>query len=270
MKICEYGCGRKAKYQFKNGKWCCSKNHKQCSGLSYTPPLSISKIPCPECKKLIAKNRIKHHIESCIKYNICLECKNKTKNPKFCSKKCSALYNNKHSKELRAFQDKKIQDGIKNRGIRKDQLKKLNNKIISIIKVNKCLYCLKPVNNKFCNNSCRASYKRNIKIKKWLNGELDGCSQGGHASYVKYYLLEKYNHKCSKCGWSEINPYTKNIPLEVEHIDGNPYNNKPNNVTLLCPNCHSLTATFRGANKGNGRRTYLKKYYIKNDKGKTI
>ena len=28
--ICEYGCGQEAKYQFKNGKWCCSKNHRQC------------------------------------------------------------------------------------------------------------------------------------------------------------------------------------------------------------------------------------------------
>jgi hypothetical protein len=272
MKLCDYGCNQEAKYQFKNGKWCCSENHKSCPGISYTPPQFISKIPCPECKKLIAKNRIKHHIEACIKYNICLECKKKTKNPKFCSKRCSALYNNKHSKKLRSFQDKKIQDGIKNRGIRKDQLKRLKEikKSNNIIKVNRCLYCSKPVNNKFCNNSCRGAYTRNIKIEKWLNGDLDGCSQGGHARFIKHYLLEKYNHKCSKCGWAERNPYTKNIPLEVEHINGNPFDNNPKNVTLLCPNCHSLTSTFRGANKGNGRRSYLKKYYIRNDKGKII
>ena len=31
MKICEYGCGREGKFYFKTpGKWCCSKNHKQC------------------------------------------------------------------------------------------------------------------------------------------------------------------------------------------------------------------------------------------------
>jgi len=29
--ICDYGCGQKAIYQFKNGKWCCSKSTKQCS-----------------------------------------------------------------------------------------------------------------------------------------------------------------------------------------------------------------------------------------------
>ena len=30
MKLCDYGCDQEAKYQFKNGKWCCSKNHAGC------------------------------------------------------------------------------------------------------------------------------------------------------------------------------------------------------------------------------------------------
>jgi len=30
MPICDYGCGRVATYQFKNGKWCCSKSTNQC------------------------------------------------------------------------------------------------------------------------------------------------------------------------------------------------------------------------------------------------
>jgi len=30
MKLCDYGCGREAKYQFKNGKWCCEKNVHSC------------------------------------------------------------------------------------------------------------------------------------------------------------------------------------------------------------------------------------------------
>jgi len=67
-----------------------------------------------------------------------------------------------------------------------------------------------------------------------------------------------------------INPYTGNVPLEIEHKDGDAYNNDPDNVTLICPNCHSLTKTYRGANRGNGRRSYLKKYYIRDQKGNTI
>jgi len=30
QKMCDYGCGHLATYQFKNGKWCCSKHHHQC------------------------------------------------------------------------------------------------------------------------------------------------------------------------------------------------------------------------------------------------
>ena len=31
IKLCDYGCGQEAKYQFKNGKWCCSNSHNKCS-----------------------------------------------------------------------------------------------------------------------------------------------------------------------------------------------------------------------------------------------
>ena len=29
--LCDYGCGQEAKYQFKEGKWCCSKSKNSCS-----------------------------------------------------------------------------------------------------------------------------------------------------------------------------------------------------------------------------------------------
>lgn len=35
------------------------------------------------------------------------------------------------------------------------------------------------------------------------------------------------------------------IPLELEHIDGDRSNNQLENLTLLCPNCHALTKTWR-------------------------
>jgi len=33
MILCEYGCNQESKYQFKNGKWCCSKNQSGCPGV---------------------------------------------------------------------------------------------------------------------------------------------------------------------------------------------------------------------------------------------
>ena len=41
-------------------------------------------------------------------------------------------------------------------------------------------------------------------------------------------------------------------------------NNKEENLTLLCPNCHSLTPTAKGANKGNGR--YYRRLRYKKEK----
>ena len=54
------------------------------------------------------------------------------------------------------------------------------------------------------------------------------------------------------------NQYTNKIPLEVEHIDGNYKNNVEENLTLLCPNCHALTATYKGANLNKGRKSRSK------------
>ena len=81
------------------------------------------------------------------------------------------------------------------------------------------------------------------------------------SSYIKKYIFQKYNNKCSICGWNQRNPYTGNIPLEIEHIDGDYKNNSEENLTLLCPNCHSLTSTYKGANLNNGRKTRKKYNY---------
>lgn len=123
----------------------------------------------------------------------------------------------------------------------------------------KCINCGTSARNKFCCISCQKNFQYKIFIKDWKSGKIDGAVVGGASSMIKKYLLKKYNNKCQKCGWDETNIYTKKIPLEVEHKDGNYENNKENNLELLCPNCHSLTPTYKGANKGNGRRNKGKK-----------
>ncbi|MFA6315265.1 MAG: endonuclease [Candidatus Paceibacterota bacterium] len=70
---------------------------------------------------------------------------------------------------------------------------------------------------------------------------------------MKKYLREKYGNKCILCGWSVVNTKTGLVPLVADHIDGNWRNNYESNLRLICPNCDSLTATYGGSNKGNGR-----------------
>jgi 5-methylcytosine-specific restriction endonuclease McrA len=93
----------------------------------------------------------------------------------------------------------------------------------------------------------------------WKSGIVSGLRGDYQISmYIRRYLFQKYNHKCARCGWKEMNSFTNIIPLEVEHIDGNYKNNREDNLILLCPNCHSLTATYKGANLNNGRKTRSK------------
>lgn len=91
-------------------------------------------------------------------------------------------------------------------------------------------------------------------IEKWLAGEVDGGNDnwGGVSKHIRRYLRIKYNNSCCLCGWNKVNPYTNKIPLEIDHIDGDPLNHSESNLRLICPNCHSLTETYRGHNKKNG------------------
>ena len=109
-------------------------------------------------------------------------------------------------------------------------------------------------------NSCQHKYTNNKFIEDWLRGEDVGSINSNVSDRIRQYLFERYNNKCSKCGWGEINPITKRPPLEVEHIDGNSENNSNDNLTLLCPNCHSLTTTYKALNKGSGRYKRMQRY----------
>jgi hypothetical protein len=40
------------------------------------------------------------------------------------------------------------------------------------------------------------------------------------------------------------------IVLQLDHVDGNFNNNRPDNLQYLCPNCHSQTETFGKKNAG--------------------
>lgn len=129
--------------------------------------------------------------------------------------------------------------------------------------MNYCINCnqLIPDRNEYCSIRCQKNYEYKQYIEAWKNGIKTGMRGDYQISmHIKEYLYYKYNSKCARCGWCEKNKYTNNIPLEIEHIDGNYQNNKEENLILLCPNCHSLTSTYKGANVNNGRKS-RKKYY---------
>ena len=79
--------------------------------------------------------------------------------------------------------------------------------------------------------------------------DLEDILIGNQPQYKTYKLKLRlfkergWEHVCSSC---ELTDWLgQPIPLELDHIDGNPYNHIETNLRLLCPNCHAQTPTYR-------------------------
>lgn len=136
----------------------------------------------------------------------------------------------------------------------------------------------KRVNN-FCSHSCSASYnnkrlpERFCKLCKNIldRDQKNYCNIQHYTEYthkknvgliilgkinnpriLRDYLIEKYGRYCFICKRKTWRG--KEVPLDLDHIDGDYTNNFPKNLRLLCLNCHGQTPTYKAGNKGNGKR----------------
>ena len=105
----------------------------------------------------------------------------------------------------------------------------------------------------YCSNKCQQEDYYQQNITDWLSKKITGQVRDGRPSdYVRKYLLEEADHKCSQCGWGEPNPVNGIVYLEIDHIDGSRENGYRENLRVLCPNCHTLTDTYKTLNKKVG------------------
>jgi hypothetical protein len=130
-----------------------------------------------------------------------------------------------------------------------------------------CLYCgreCKHAADVYCGYKCQHEYAYQQYIARWQHGEEDGTKGSFYAisDNVRRWLKETHGERCSECGWAKRHLLTGRIPLTIDHIDGDVSNNRPENLRLLCPNCHALTDTYGALNRGKGKRPHHKGGYL--------
>ena len=91
--------------------------------------------------------------------------------------------------------------------------------------------------------------KNTRKILKDLNNVFTGKAKMRSYNLKLRLFTDGYKEiKCEECG-IEDKWNGKDIVLELDHINGDKYDNRLENLRILCPNCHSQTETFRGRNR---------------------
>ncbi len=198
--LCDYGCGQEANHQFKNGKWCCSKNYNSCKEIkrknsisnrtpeekkkigSYGMISNNKKTTCKFCKKIISITGIKSHEKWCylnpIRKKECPVCGKIIKNfkNKTCSYQCSNTFYSYKRKVI---------------GTKKTKCTKCNKKFdIHLQSSSKKFICqdCKPVkkvqkiNCKFCNRSITI---QNIKSHQ------RACKKNPNCKHIKYNYKRK-------------------------------------------------------------------------------
>lgn len=85
--------------------------------------------------------------------------------------------------------------------------------------------------------------RRARPIEDYLNNSVQITSHRLRLRLLEENIFEQKCYSCENTEWQG-----KPIPLELHHIDGNNKNNNLENLTILCPNCHYFTDTYKTKN----------------------
>jgi len=77
---------------------------------------------------------------------------------------------------------------------------------------------------------------------------IKNCNYQSYRLKLRLFAAQLKPRYCEECGWAEVTKDGR-LPLELDHINGDRYDNRLDNLRILCPNCHSLKPTHRGLNR---------------------
>ena len=155
---------------------------------------------------------------------ICPKCHNQHKKlGKFCSRSCA----NSRNFSAEAKKKKSIAN-IKSWEIHKEK------------RIHAAISRAKKLREKNQTNS----HERTLsKYEKLMDRDWDSLGY----DYKRWIVIYQQNNCCNRC---KLNSWlNKPLILEIDHTDGDRYNNSRHNLEGLCPNCHSLTDTWRGKHR---------------------
>lgn len=110
----------------------------------------------------------------------------------------------------------------------------------------------------YCGNACQGSHRRKTSTTLWLEtGVARIDSHQGH--YIRQYLADAQSGRCAICGGVSI-WLGAHLAFVLDHIDGDPTNNRRENLRLVCPNCDSQLPTYKARNRGKGRHYRRRRY----------
>lgn len=164
--------------------------------------------------------------------NICLNCGESTKNPKFCSRSCAATLNgSKYPKRVKST--------------------------TKVLRCAECAISLKKGQSKYCSFDCMGAARRKKSVEDWQAGLYDG--KDTLPPSVRSWILDKQDGSCSMCPVG-ITWEGKPLVLVLDHINGNSSDNSVENLRFVCPNCDSQLPTYKARNRGKGRHYRSERY----------
>lgn len=186
---------------------------------------------CPICEKHVAGRGVwcsrqcwnQTRLDARANPRPCDACGTLTRNTRFCSRACSARITNSESPRRRKT-DVDVKCMACNADLRRSQL----------------------ATKYFCSNTCRDVLRTRQKLEAWLDGtgRASGAQGGKIHTWARAYLYRERGEQCEECGWATPHPVSGRPPLQIDHIDADHSNDRPDNLKILCPNCHTLTVTW--------------------------